>query len=118
MGGLCGLKGDVGSPAPLTALGRLSSLGVTTPPNPPRLDPGSGRPATSDGYCPARAGCQELSGGARCLARRAREKATGLGRQGSGIRGCPEPCLDGGGGGGLQSPHVDSSPKLATDWVA
>lgn len=34
MGGLCGLKGNMGSPAPLAALGRLSSLMERLPPTP------------------------------------------------------------------------------------
>lgn len=63
------LKGNMGKAPRLAALGRLSSLRKRLAPNPHVWTQEVAASATSDGYCPARAGCQELSGGAGvCLA--------------------------------------------------
>lgn len=90
---------------------RLWPHPLDTRPPPPTSGPRKWQPSRQ--YCPARAGCQELGGGgARCLAKRAGEEATGLGRQGSGIRGCPE--TDSGGWRREWAPRVESTQELAT----
>lgn len=78
MGGLCGFKGNVGSPTPAAGLGRPSSLRERLPPTP--------HVWTQDVAAEPRASTAQLGpaarspgGGAPCLGKRAEAAAAGLG---------------------------------------